>query len=69
MSRVPLTVKAATELVKGVDSKDLITSQIQGYSYVEVWEKYGAVEQRWLLVESQSRFESDLKKLEKRIHA
>ncbi|NEP85301.1 MAG: hypothetical protein F6K39_48770 [Okeania sp. SIO3B3] len=28
--RVPLTVKAATELVKGVDSKDLTTSQIQG---------------------------------------
>ena len=35
LSRVPLTVKAATLLAKSVENKDLITSQIQGYNYVE----------------------------------
>ncbi|NEP43401.1 MAG: IS1634 family transposase, partial [Okeania sp. SIO2H7] len=67
LSRVPLTVKAARELVKSVDSKDLNNNQNPGYSSLEVWNKYGAVEQRWLLVESEKRKESDLKKLEKKI--
>ncbi len=42
LSRVPLTVKAATELVKSVDTQDLTTSQIPGYNYVEVLKKYSA---------------------------
>ncbi|NES75683.1 MULTISPECIES: IS1634 family transposase [Okeania] len=66
--RVPLTVKAATVLVKSVESNDLIMSKIPGYNYVEIKKNYAAVEQRWLLVESQKRRESDLKNLEKRIH-
>lgn len=67
MSRVPLTIKAATELVKSVDSNQLTVSQIQGYDYRESRKTYAAVEQRWLLVESQKRQDSDLKKLSKKI--
>ena len=67
LSRVPLTVKAARELVKSVEGNDLTKSQVQGYSHVEVWKTYAGIKQRWLLVESQKRREADLKKLEKKI--
>ena len=33
LSRVLLDVKAATLLVKSLENKDLITSQMQGYNY------------------------------------
>ena len=67
LSRVPFKVKVAKELVKSVDNKDLTKSQINGYSYLELLKTYGAVKQRWLLVESEQRRQSDLKKLEKNI--
>ena len=67
LSRVPLKVKAAVELINSVHSKDLITSQIPGYRYFEIKKTYGAIDQRWLMVESQKRKESDLKTLEKKI--
>ncbi len=67
LSGLPLTVKAATLLAKSVENKDLITSQIPGSNYIEIKPNYAAVEQRWLLVESNKRKESDLKKLSKKI--
>ena len=67
LSRVPLKVKAAVELIKSVQSNDLMTSQMPGYRYCEIKKTYGAIDQRWLLVESEKRRESDLKSLEKKI--
>ncbi|MFM6896896.1 MAG: IS1634 family transposase [Microcystis aeruginosa] len=67
LSRVPLTIKAAQELVDSISEKELLPSERIGYSWVEKSNNYGGIEQRWLLVESQARLESDLKKLEKRI--
>jgi transposase len=67
LSRVPLTVKAAQELVDSTSEKELTSSEIPGYSWRETSSNYAGIEQRWLLVESQARKESDLKKLEKRI--
>ena len=67
LSRVPLTVKAAQELVDSTSEKELTSSEIPGYSWRETSSNYAGIEQRWLLVESQARIESDLKKLEKRI--
>ena len=67
LSRVPLKVKAATELAFSVDNKELTKSQTVGYSYQEISKTYAAVKQRWLLVESEQRRESDLKKVEKNI--
>ena len=40
---------------------------MKGYSYQEISKTYGGIEQRWLVVESQLRRESDLKSLEKKI--
>jgi transposase len=67
ISRVPLSIKKAKNLVKAVTSKDLNKSEIEGYSYQEETVSYGGIEQRWLLVESVERKKADLKKLTKNI--
>ncbi|MBC6452768.1 MAG: IS1634 family transposase, partial [Hormoscilla sp. SP5CHS1] len=51
LTRVPLTIKAAQKLVREMDANTLISSQQVGYSYAEVMQKYGGIEQRWLVVE------------------
>jgi transposase len=67
LSRVPLSIKAAQELVDSISEKELTASKIPGYFWQETSSNYGGIEQRWLLVESQARKESDLKKLAKKI--
>ena len=59
--------KSAHKLVQEIDGEHLNRSQMKGYSYQEISKTYGGIEQRWLVVESQQRRESDLKSLEKKI--
>ena len=63
----PVCIKSAHKLVQEIDGEDLNRSQMKGYSYQEISKTYGGIEQRWLVVESQQRRESDLKSLEKKI--
>ncbi|NEP84711.1 MAG: IS1634 family transposase [Okeania sp. SIO3C4] len=67
LSRVPVRIKAAHKLVQEIDGEDLNPSQIKGYKYQELSKTYGGIQQRWLIVESQLRRESDLKNLDKKI--
>lgn len=68
LSRVPLTIKAAHNLVRAADEEKFIYCEQEiGYSYLEVTQNYGAIEQRWLVVESRKRREADLKKIAKKI--
>ena len=67
LCRVPLTIGLAKELVSTLLSTDFITSSLTGYYYSTIKSNYGEVEQRWLVVESAERKESDLRQLEKRI--
>ena len=67
LSRVPLSLGKAKELVNNVLEKELTQSSIKGYSWKEELITYADIKQRWLLVESQKRKESDLKKLSERI--
>ncbi len=67
LCRVPFRIKSATKLVESVDTSSWIRSQIEGYKYQEVENTYAGITQRWLVVESQKRLESDLKHLEKKI--
>ena len=67
ISRVPLSIKKAKNLVKALIEKGLKASEIKGYSYLESFVSYGGIEQRWLLVESAERKKSDLNKLAKKI--
>jgi transposase len=67
LSRVPLSITEAKNLVSDISDSELIKSQINGYSYVVKRSNYASVEQRWLVVESEARKKSDLRQLEKRI--
>ncbi len=65
LTRVPLTISAATALVDEV--VELADSGIKGYTLKESSSEYAGVEQRWFLIESEQRRKSDLKQLTKRI--
>ena len=67
ISRVPLSIKKAKNLVKAFISKDMKACEIKGYSYREEQVSYGGIEQRWLLIESAERKKADLNKLDKKI--
>jgi transposase len=67
ITRVPLSIKKAKNLVKAFINNDLKASKIKGYSYLEEKVSYGGIEQRWLLVESAERKKADLNKLDKKI--
>ena len=66
LSRVPLSLAEAKKLVQTTPNSEFIKSQIEGYSYAVERSTYAAVEQRWLVVESDARKKSDLRQLEKR---
>jgi transposase len=65
LTRVPLSIKAAGELVE--TTTELQSSKLKGYATTEVVSEYGGVSQRWILVESAERRKSDLKQLDKKI--
>jgi transposase len=66
VSRVPATLTAAKQLLKEIDSSALVASSLPGYK-IAAGNSYAGIQQRWLVVESQARLESDLKQLDKRL--
>ncbi len=75
ISRVPMTIKKAQELVQSVEIEEIDVKEIErraglnleGYRWKEEVVNYGGIKQIWLIVESQQRKESDLKKLDKKL--
>jgi transposase len=67
LCRVPLSIKAAKSLISKIPESEFIDSTIPGYKLVSKTEKYAGIEQRWLVVQSQERRESDLRKLTRKI--
>lgn len=67
LCRVPLTLKSARQLIEQLSSKDFVESTIPGYRWAAHTSNYGGVNQRWLIVESETRRVSDLRQLEKNI--
>ena len=65
LTRVPLTLSAASELVNQLSESALAPTKLEGYRMATVCCDYGGVQQRWLVVESQERQQADLKKLDK----
>ena len=49
LSRVPLSIKEAKTLVSELSSSDFTSSSLAGYSWYEVSNNYGGIEQRWLV--------------------
>lgn len=67
LSRVPLSIKLAQSLVSTLADSEFVESELSGYSFKENQITYGDIEQRWLVVQSQVRKESDLRKLSQKI--
>ena len=67
ISRVPLTLTQANELLEGIDESAFRPSQKEGYRLAEGCCDYGGVNQRGLVVESSQPQASDLKQWEKRL--
>jgi transposase len=67
LSRTPLTIKQAKQLISQLMESDFIESQIPGYRWSAHPSNYGGIEQRWLVVESDIRRQSDRRKLEKKV--
>lgn len=67
ISRVPMTVSAASSLVEDIHESAFYASTLDGYHIAEVGSTYGDIRQRWLVVESRQRQGSDLNALEKRL--
>ncbi len=75
ISRVPMTIKKAQELVQFVEIEEINPEEIKrraalkldGYKWKEEIVNYGGIKQMWLIVESQTRKESDLRKLDKKL--
>jgi transposase len=67
LCRVPLSIKAAKSLISTIPESEFIDSTIPGYKLTSKTENYAGIEQRWLVVQSQERRESDLRKLTQKI--
>jgi len=67
ISRVPLTVGQANELLDLIEESAFACSEVEGYRIAQVCSQYGGVRQRWLVVESAQRKASDLQQLDKRL--
>jgi transposase len=81
ITRVPLTIKKAQELLETVEIEEIKISnnmdknereivmrlKEKGYKWKEEIVTYGGVKQRWLIVESSARKKSDIEKLEENI--
>ncbi len=67
LTRVPLSIFEAKNLVSSLAEIEFTNSDIPGYSWVEKDSNYGGIPQRWLVVKSEARTKSDLASLEKKM--
>ena len=66
LSRVPASLKETTILLT-LPNEMFAQSKIDGYLMAECGSYYGGLKQRWIIVESEQRKQSDLQKIEKRL--
>ncbi len=67
ISRVPLSIKAAQFYVRETPESQLVETEREGYKAVIKESNYGGIEQKWIIIQSASRKESDLKQLSKKL--
>ena len=67
ITRVPLSIKAAQFYVRETSDSEFIKTDREGYKAVEKESNYAGIKQKWLIIESAARKESDLKQLSKKI--
>ena len=67
ITRVPRSLKTAKMLAQSIPDEAFRKSEIPGYCFASCCSEYGEVRQRWLVVKSQKRRDSDLKQLAKKV--
>ena len=67
LTRVPLSLKQAQQMVSQLKVTEFSDSSVIGYRWSEQRSNYGGIAQRWLVVESSFRGESDRGKLKKNL--
>ncbi len=75
ITRVPMTIKKAKELVQNVEIEETKNAEqkkksdisLEGYTWKEEIVIYGGIKQTWLIILSDKRQKSDLEKLEKKL--
>jgi transposase len=67
LTRVPLTLKAASEVVSQLPETAFQPTPLSGYRIATVGSDYGGVQQHWFVVESQARRQADRQQLDKTI--
>lgn len=67
LTRVPLSLKQAQQLVSQLNESEFHGSSVTGYSWSEHKSNYGGITQRWLVVESSFRRDADQRKLAKNL--
>lgn len=67
ITRVPATIVEASWLMQTLPPEQFTPSSLSNYQIAEVCSTYAEIPQRWLVVESASRQQADLKQLDKRI--
>jgi transposase len=67
LTRVSLSLKQGQQLVSQLKVTEFSDSSVMGYRWSEQRSNYGGIAQRWLVVESSFRGESDRRKLEKNL--
>ena len=67
ITRVPLSIKAAQFYVRETSASEFIKTDREGYKAVEKESNYAGIKQKWIIIESKARKESDLKQLEKKL--
>lgn len=67
LTRVPLTLAQAQEVVEQYPTEALTASQQEGYRLGTVCSCYGDVPQLWVLVENTARIETDYQRVDKQV--
>ena len=67
LTRVPLTISEAGQALLTIEPDEWINTSQEGYRIAERNSQYAEVEQRWLIVESESRKKSDILQLHKKV--
>ena len=75
ITRVPMTIKKAKELVQNIEMEEVKDEDkekrsdlnLESYTWKEEIVTYGGIKQTWLIVLSEKRQKSDLEKLEKQL--
>ncbi len=68
VTRVPETIRKASEAILPTNKEEMIVSQTPGYSFRKIESDYAGIRQRWLIVFSQKAYEKEYQIMSKNIN-